>query len=295
MKNNITTGLSSCLYECRILHERFAPKPHRFVYRLFTFAFDLDELPSLDRRLWFLSLNRRNIFSLYENDFLPISERIHNSITQQNASASSPARLLALKERVIAFCSSHGLTLGPGCRVQLVTLPRVFGYQFNPVSFYFCYDPDGLPVCAIAEVTNTFREVKLYLIPPASRKAGPLVFGLRIPKHFYVSPFSDLELSFDFKLCAPKEKLAVKIDDFSGNQRMLHSMLTGLRMPLTDRRLAWFLIKYPLITLKIMALIHWQALRLWLKQVPFFSKAANAGMQRDLYRPHPSIATRLST
>jgi DUF1365 family protein len=276
----------SSLYECTVLHERFTPKHHRFVYSLFYFALDLDELGSLHRRLKLFSVNRANLFSFRENDFLPTAEPLHNPV--EHASFDN-ADLKLLKSRVRAFCALHGSDIGEQGRVLLVTLPRVLGYLFNPVSFYFCFNAAGILVGAIAEVTNTFREVKPYFIPPVTGSDGSITLRLRTPKHFYVSPFSGLDLEFDFTLHAPGEKLAVRIDDHAAGSRVLHTALTGIRGPLTNLRLAWFLLKYPLITVKIITLIHWQAFRLWLKRVPFFPKADNATEQRDLYRPHVSI------
>lgn len=279
---------TSSLYECTVLHERFAPKHHRFVYRLFYFALELDELVSLHRRLALFSVNCANLFSFRESDFLPLGEPVyHPTRPDKNpvASDNSPS----LKSRARAFCIAHGADFGADGRVLLITLPRVLGYLFNPVSFYFCFNAAGILVGAIAEVTNTFREVKPYFVPPVTGSDGAITLRLRTPKHFYVSPFSGLDLEFDFTLHAPGEKLAVRIDDHAAGSRMLHTALTGIRNPLTNRRLAWFLLKYPLITVKIITLIHWQALRLWLKRVPCFPKAADATTQRDLYRPHSSI------
>ena len=97
-------------------------------------------------------------------------------------------------------------------------------------------------------------------------------------------------MAFDFTLRVPGERLAVQIDDYASGRRTLTSTLSGRRQPLTDRTLAWFTLKYPLITLRVIALIHWHALRLHWKKVPWFAKAARHETQRDLYRPHPSIA-----
>jgi DUF1365 family protein len=198
-----------------------------------------------------------------------------------------------LKERVAAFLRTHGLELGGG-RVVLVTLPRLFGHIFNPVSFYFCFDRDGAPLAAIAEVTNTFRESKPYLLGPgrltAAAPGGPAAaFRHREPKFFYVSPFSDVDVAFDFHLPVPDERLAIRIDDYTGPDRTLTSTLTGRREPLTAGRLAWYLLKYPLLSLRVVALIHGHALLLWLKRVPWFPKAARPADQRDVHRPHSSL------
>jgi hypothetical protein len=269
------------------MHHRFAPRTHRFSYRIFMMAVDLDELGSLSRGIPFLSVNHRNLFSFMERDYMPTGEPIHNG--------GAPAREVPqarLKDRVLAYLAARGIDI-PGARVVLLTLPRVAGYLFNPVSFYFCYDSAGRPVAAIAEVTNTFREMKPYFLGPdsLSGSAGDETFTSRVPKFFYVSPFSDVDVAFDFQLRAPGEALSIRIDDYQGDERTLASALTGRRESFTASRLAWYTIKYPLITVKVIALIHVHALLLRLKRVPWYSKASRPVDQRDLYRPHESIAT----
>jgi DUF1365 family protein len=278
------------------MHARFAPKAHRFVYRIFLFAIDLDDLDVLHRKLRLFSFNRSNVYSFRDDDFLPTHKPVfHGSVPPLGQPSSEPARPTvapdsSLKQRVVAYLSTRGIDLTGG-RVLLVTLPRVFGYLFNPVSFYFCYDRSGAAVATLAEVTNTFREMKPFLLGPDTRSGD--AFSRRMAKDFYVSPFSDVDVAFDFKLHPPGERLCVRIDDYAGACRTLTSTLTGARHPLTDGRLAWFTLKYPLITLKVIALIHWHALRLWMKRVPWFAKAARADGQRDLYHPHASIARRV--
>ena len=276
------------------MHARFAPQTNRFLYRMFLFAIDLDELATLPRQVAFLSVGRRNLYSFRDADYLPMGERPHNAKCAGGMPAAvtnaggTPA---LLKQRVIAFAKLHGAALEGG-RIVLVTLPRVAGYLFNPVSFYFCYDRHGAPAAAIAEVTNTFREVKPFYLGADSLQlsAGDeAAFHLRVPKHFYVSPYSDVDVAFDFTLRTPGSRLSVQIDDYVGNERTLTSTLTGARRELTSARLAWFTLKYPFITLRIIALIHWQALRLWWKRVPWFAKAARAADQRDVYRAHHSL------
>lgn len=272
------------------MHARFAPQAHRFVYRIFLFALDLDELDTLHRKLRLFSFNRRNLYSFRNDDYLPTHEPVFNG--RAGPPSPEPARPavaphLSLKQRVVDDLSTRGIDLTGG-RVTLVTLPRVAGYLFNPVSFYFCHDRHGAPVAAIAEVTNTFREMKTYVLGPGTRTADG--FRLRVPKHFYVSPFSDVDVAFDFTLRPLGDRLSVQIDDYIGAARTLTSTLTGPRQPLTDLRLAWCTLKYPLITLKVISLIHWHALRLWWKNVPWYPKAARAADQRDLRRPHGSVA-----
>lgn len=260
------------------------------------FALDLDELDSLHRRLRLFSFNRANLYSFREKDFLPNGESLHNPTSSAPSSPVLTAGPTSLKARVIACLQAQGIDFAGG-RVMLVTLPRVLGYLFNPVSFYFCYDSDGRPVASIAEVTNTFREMKPFVLGPQTRTGDSkfAIFSLRLPKYFYVSPFSDMDVEFDFALRAPGEKLSVQIDDYKEGKRTLTSFLNGSKEPLTDARLAWFSLKYPFITLKVIALIHWHALRLYLKKIPWFAKADRPEAQRDLYRPHISIANQSET
>lgn len=269
-------GTRSRLYEGRIFHRRFTPQPHAFRYRLFHLCIDLDELPQLHRRLRLFSVNRRNLFAFHETDYL-----------SSTLPASEPGKALipTLKQRVLALSAHHGVHLGSDARVELVTLPRIAGYLFNPVSFYFCYDRDGQLRIGFAEVTNTFREVKAYPIP-ASSESGQL--RARMPKHFYVSPFSAVDLEFEFKLHPPRTALRLQVETFSANTHVVHSHVASSQCALTDRRLAWFMIKYPLATLQVIFLIHWEALRLWAKRLPYFRKADRVSDQRDYHRPSMS-------
>ena len=278
--------MKSCLYECEVMHARFSPRRHRFAYRLFLFAVDLDELPDLPRRTGLFGHNRRHLYALHERDFLPVDEPRHPA--GPTPSPATPEATGGLKARVATHLRNHGIDLADGS-VLLVTLPRIAGYLFNPVSFYFCRDRDGRPLGAIAEVTNTFREMKPFFVPVDPADAARGVFRLRVPKHFYVSPYSDVDVAFDFHLRLPGEQLAVRIDDYVGEERTLTSTLAGPRRALTTGRLAWFTLKYPLLTLRVISLIHWHALLLWVKRVPWFAKAARAADQRDLYRPHSSL------
>jgi DUF1365 family protein len=304
--------MNSCLYECSVMHARFSPRQHRFLYRIFLFAIDLDELALLHRRLFLFSFARRNLYSFRDGDYLPTGEALHNAPAAPNAPPRLSASPSPLKARVLAHlaATTPGLDLA-GARVVLVTLPRVFGYLFNPVSFYFCYDRSGAPLAALAEVTNTFKEMKPYVLGPETRTAASgsltpstsdfpsstgeapasgVTFALRTPKHFYVSPFSDVDVAFDFTLRTPDARLSIQIDDYVGPARTLTSTLAGPRRALTGARLAWFTLKYPALTLRIIALIHLHAALLWFKRVPWFSKAARATDQRALYRPHSSIS-----
>lgn len=264
--------MNSGLYECGVMHHRLEPKEHHFRYRIFMFALDLDEIDELARRIPIFSRNRANLYEFRDSDHLPLGRA-------------------TVRENLEEYLAGQDVRLPPGGRVLLITLPRVFGYIFNPVSFYFCLDAAGAPFCAVVQVGNTFGEMKPYLIREVSEGG---IFRLVTSKHFYVSPFSALDLAFDFKLRVPGDTLEIHIDDRAGDRRVLLSALTGRRAPLTTGTLAWFTLKYPLITLKVIGLIHWHALLLWLKRLPWHRKDAAVDLQQGVMRPHASLTGKTS-
>lgn len=272
------------------MHARFFPKAHRFAYRVFMLSLDLDELPELDRKHRLFSVDRGNLYSLRTTDFLPLTEPVHNAAPSEKShhygytSEDSPT----LKERVVRYLNTHGVEADNSVHVELITLPRMLGYRFNPVSFYYVRDADDQLIASIVEVTNTFHEMKPYLLKADERDEKG--FRRRTPKNFYVSPFSDVDVEFDFRLRPANDRLAVYIDDYEGERRNLATAITGGDRPLTDSALAGFLLRYPLLTLRVITLIHWHALRLWLKRVPWFAKKNRADAQSNLYRPHESLS-----
>lgn len=259
---------ASAIFDCIVMHHRLTPVEHRFQYRVFYLWLDLDAIDGLAKKLWCFSRNRFNLFSFHDHDHLNLGE----STTKAN---------------ILRWLQEQGFDTAPVARIMLLTFPRVVGYIFNPVSFYYCFDAQGESVCAVAQVTNTFHEQKAFLLRERDERGR---FRLLTEKHFYVSPFFPLDLSFDFKLEMPSDKLEIHIDDRSLEERTLLTALTGKRRQLTASSLFWCAVKYPLLTLRVIFLIHWNALRLWLKRIPWHRKAANVDLQKNVLRPHHSIA-----
>jgi len=236
------------LYECRVNHTRISPKKHAFTYRVFMLAVDLDAFP----RTTFLSRNRFNLFSIDDRDHI----------------RTDPEK--STRENLTAWLAENGTTIPTDARVTLLTFPRVLGYAFNPVSFYYIHSKSGEPLAAAAEVTNTYREMKLY---PLGEPAAEGKFDRHIAKNFYVSPFSDPNDAFHFRIAQPAEKWHVSINNITEGKPTLLSSITGRRRDLTASRLALYALKYPLLSLRIIFGIHLHALLLFLKKIPHFPKS----------------------
>ena len=263
--------MNSCLYECNVMHHRLAPKEHQFAYRIFMFYLDLDEIDGLNRRLHLLSRNRFNLFNFRDRDHLQLP-------------AEKPDTSKDIRQHLADYLLTQNIVIGKG-RIQLLTNCCTLGYQFNPVSFYFCYDEKGQPLCSVVEVGNTFREMKPYFIGLQALRGQK--FRQRTPKYFYVSPFIDMDTHFDFSLDIPDDKLHIRIDDHdSEGHRFFISTLTGKRRRLNDANLLRYFFSIPLITLKVMGLIHWEAFRLWSKKIPFHKKGSHRDLQQGVYREY---------
>jgi len=236
------------LYECRVNHTRISPKKHAFTYRVFMLAIDLDEFP----KLTLLSRNRFNLFSIDDRD------HIH----------TEPEK--STRENLTAWLAGKGTEVPEDARITLITFPRVLGYAFNPVSFYYISGKSGEPITAVAEVTNTYREMKLF---PLGMPDAVGRFDHLIAKNFYVSPFSDPNDAFHFRIAQPGEKWHISINNLTQGKPTLLSSITGERRDLTTSRLALYAVKYPLISLSIIFRIHLHALLLFLKKIPHFPKS----------------------
>jgi len=263
--------INSCLYKALVMHHRLSPKEHRFHYEIFMFYLDLDEIDGLSKRLKFMSRNRFNLFNFRDKDHLQLPKE--NPDTSKN-----------IRQHITDYLSQNGVEIGNG-RIMVLTNLCTVGYQFNPVSFYFCYNEQNKPICSVVEVCNTFLEMKPYFLGAETKTGNE--FKLNTEKFFYVSPFIAMDTNFDFDLQIPGEKLQMKIDDYDKEgKRFFISTLSGTRKPLTDKNLFLYFISFPLITLKIIGLIHWQALKLWLKKIPYHKKEADKDLQKEVFRPY---------
>jgi DUF1365 family protein len=243
------------------MHHRLLPLRRKFVYRLFMFYLDVEEIDALSSRLRLLSRNRWNLFSFRDRDHIDAGGE-------------------TVRANLVHYLRTQGVELGDG-RAFLLTHLRVLGYVFNPVSFYFCFDSDGRPLCAVPEVGNTFGELKPFFIGRDRMSEG--MFRDRQVKHFYVSPFADLDTSFDFQLAVPDERLRIRIDDYEDGTKFFLSALTGERKPLTDGRLVLSFFRFPFITLQVIGLIHYHAIVLYLQGLPWHRKSEHPELQEGVY------------
>jgi hypothetical protein len=240
----MSAPFASALYEGTVTHHRLRPREHHLAYRLYSFLIDLDELGRLDRELRFFSVNRFNLFSFYERD-------------------RGEGGALPLRERVEARLSGAGLeTGGP---IRLLTMPRLLGWAFNPLSTFFCYRRDGALSAILWEVDNTFGQRHGYLIP-VEQAAGETI-RQNCDKAFYVSPFMDMDQRYAFTLDPPGELLRISIDVSDQQGLMMRARQLGRRQELTDAALLRQFFALPALTVRVVGGILWEALKIRLKGI----------------------------
>ena len=255
---NQASAMSSAIYSGWVRHRRFRPRAHAFRYRIFMMFIDLAELGELFSSRWLWSVGRRNVAQFRRSDY--------------HGDPSVPLDQ-AVRDRVEALGGSR-----PAGPIRLLTHLRYFGHCFNPVSFYYCYESDGERLQAIlAEITNTpWKERHSYLLPIGDAEKHGNALGWRFDKAFHVSPFVPMMRRYHWRFTPPDASLRVHMDVLEDESIEVDTTLVLTRRPITGPALARCLIAYPLMTLKVVAAIHWQAFLIWCKRNPVYDHPSNA-------------------
>ena len=237
--------LVSSLYYTKIQHRRWRPRHHKLSYGAFYLLIDLDELDRMHRHLRWFSYNSFNLFSFRDKDH-------------------GPGRNAPLRPWVEQHLGTAGIDLEGGS-IQLLCLPRILGYVFNPLSVYYCYHRDGELMAVLYEVSNTFNQRHSYLFTVSPD--GDKTLRHDCEKRFYVSPFIEASGRYEFSMRPPGEELYLHIRQKDQEGRLLDAWINGTKHHVSDRNLMTCLLRFPLLTLKVIGGIHWEALQLWLKGI----------------------------
>jgi len=255
------TEAPASLYFGDVMHARLKPVPHRFSYRVMSLLIDLDRLDEAGRQSPLFGVNRAALYSFHEAD--------HGERDGSSLRAYAQAR-----------ANEHGVSLTGG-RVWLLCYPRLLGYTFNPLSVYFCTRADGGLALIIYEVRNTFGEIHSYVLPVGPGEITAAGVRQEQDKLFYVSPFVEMATRYRFRISPPGEGVRLRILEVDEEGPLLAATFSGRRRALTTRALLQAFVTLPLLTLRIVGAIHWQALRLWLKGVKLVPRPDSAGAKAD--------------
>jgi DUF1365 family protein len=240
--------MNSAIYQGFVTHHRVSPRVHKFKYRVFALLLDLDELNGIAKTSWLLARNRMAPLSFHDKD--------HGNGGD-------------LRQWLDQELARHGINAGGPKRV--LCYPRLFGFVFNPLSTWFCHASDGTLAAIVYEVHNTFGERHAYVLPVAPTND---IIRQECAKDFYVSPFLSKDCAYAFNIRPPSDDVLVAIDEKEHGAPVLKALFAGKRLPLNDGNLALALLHHPLMTVKVVAAIHFEALRLWLKRVPLHAHEA---------------------
>ncbi len=252
--------MNSGFYLSYIKHERFFPIKYQFENRYFWSKFDLDELDELAKKTSIFSRNKFNLVTFRDHDHINLGHE-------------------TLKENLQVFLSEQGVR-DKITKAEFVTNPRILGYVFNSVSFYFIETAEAPYI--VIEIGNTFKEQKPYLLKPEHRVGDQWVF--KTQKHFYISPFTSLENSMTFKIKRNEKSFVVNIDDFNTKGELeVRASFSGKFIPWSTKTLLKFFFIYPMTTLRLISSIHYHAIKLFFLKVPYYKKDDNQHLQTDLY------------
>jgi DUF1365 family protein len=265
--------INSALYHGEVMHQRFAPRQHRFTYQLTSWLIDIDELPQLDQNLKGFGWNKRALFSFIDTDY--------------GFGDGIPAR-------VFIDTMLKDFNLPRAHRVELLCQVRCLGFVFNPLAVWFCYDEQERLTATLYEVRNTFKQRHHYFVPETvtprtaeeasettrqthnqtGHQTIPVYHHHRSEKNFYVSPFMPMDCQYEFRFQRPDAHLNLTIQQTSQGKPLMVAAWRGERQTLSQTALNSLAVRHPLSTLKIIFAIHWEALRLWIKGMRLITRPA---------------------
>jgi DUF1365 family protein len=265
---------SASIYRGTVMHARMKPVTHRFTYRVFSLLIDVDALAQADKLSPVFSVARFNLLSFAEKDH-------------------GPRNGTPLRPYVEKLLAGANVDLRGG-RILLLCYPRILGFVFNPLSVYYCYDDKGHLAALLYEVRNTFGEMHSYVAPIETHEIDPSGIKQERDKLFYVSPFLDMTMRYHFRLQPPGETLRVRILEKDQQGPILAATFSGTRQDVNTKTLLQAFFSMPLLSFKIVAAIHWEAARLWVKGLRLTPRPAPPSLAsyRDASRavlpdPHP--------
>ena len=240
---------SSSIYNGHVIHKRFWPKKHFFKYKVFSLLIDLSELYQLEKELTLFSYNKFNVLSFYDIDHGPrdgssLIDWVKENMTKNNI-------------------NTDGIT------IKLLCYPRIWGYVFNPLSVFFVYDKNSNLVSILYEVKNTFNEQHTYIFK--LQKSEKLIEH-SCRKKFHVSPFIEMNCTYYFKITKPGEKISVYIDQHDDENKLLVALQEGIKVTLNNKNLIKVFFSHPMMSIKIILAIHFEAFKLWIKGIKFVKK-----------------------
>jgi len=248
--------MKSCIYKGQVRHRRFSPQEHHFSYKLFLMYVDLKELPGLFDGFWLWSAARFNLAWFDRRDHVGDTRESLDKVIRDKVEASTGNR--------------------PNGPIRLLTHFRYFGLCFNPVSFYYCFDQaDNQVQTIVCEVNNTpWGERHLYILDEAANQGAAGHKRYSRSKAFHVSPFMPMDIEYDWRFSPPAQQLNVHMVNYHEGSKLFDATLRLEKQPINGLNLAGVLVMYPLITVKVVVGIYFEALRLWLKKVPVYSHSA---------------------
>lgn len=262
-QNGPPPAAAAVLYPGEVMHQRLKPFGHRFAYTVFSLLIDVDRLDEAGNISRLFSVNRPNLVSFHESDQV---EQFGETVRQ-------------FADRLLA-----GAGIEPPERILLLCYPRVFGYVFNPISVYFAYGKAGELVALIYAVRNTFGERHTYVVPIEAGDLSPAGVRQQRTKIFHVSPFVDMGTVYNFRVLPPGRTVRLRIHETERGEPLLAATFSGSAEKLGTAALSTCLLKIPFMTWKIMAGIHWEALKLWLKGARF--RSSPPAPETVSYRDH---------